>query len=92
MPLSQLLLNSHSPVVLSALLDAEHRPVDGTVLFADTAIIGDPQRSEQRRRTRLRPVDPGPQRTLLEESGDRNSGLVSDLEVRKVLDTVLTEG
>ena len=32
MPLSQLLLNSHSPVVLSALLDAEHRPVDGTVL------------------------------------------------------------
>jgi hypothetical protein len=87
-----LLLNSHSPVVLSALLDAERRPVDGTVLFADTAIISDPQRGEQRRRTRLRSVDPGPQRILLEGDSDTAQGLVSDLEVRKVLDTVLTEG
>lgn len=91
MPLSQLLLNSHSPVVLSALLDAERRPVDGAVLFADTATISDPHRAEQRRRTRLRAIDPRWQRSLWTAEG-MPQGMVSDLEVRRVLDTVLTEG
>lgn len=32
-PLSQLLLNSHSPVVLSALVDKDWHPIDGCILF-----------------------------------------------------------
>lgn len=94
MPLSQLLLNSHSPVVLSALLDADRHPLPGgAVLFADTARMSDPERNEQRRKTRLRPVDPSPQRAL-DVSGDETPPppQVSDLEVRQVLDTVMTEG
>lgn len=90
-PLSQLLLNSHSPVVLSALIDNELRPIDGAVLFADTAAVTDPVRKEQRRKTRLRPVRSRPQASLFEDDADAH-GIVSDLEVRKVLDTVNAEG
>lgn len=90
-PLSQLLLNSHSPVVLSALLDANRRPVDGAVLFADTAVVTDPARKEQRRKTRLRPVHSRPQAALFGDDANPQ-GIVSDLEVRKVLDTVAAEG
>ncbi|MEF8733282.1 MAG: AAA family ATPase [Candidatus Accumulibacter meliphilus] len=90
-PLSQLLLNSHSPVVLSALLDKEWHATDGFILFADTATVSDPAKNEQRRRTRLRPVRPKPQLSLF--SGDEvPQGFVSDYEVRKVLETVTTEG
>jgi predicted ATPase len=90
-PLSQLLLNSHSPVVLSALLDAKLQTQDGAILFADTAVVTDPERGERRRKTRLRPVRSTRQGTLF---GDVTNpqGLVSDLEVRKVLDTVSAEG
>ena len=90
-PLSQLLLNSHSPVVLSALVDANLRPVDGAVLFADTAVVTDPARKEQRRKTRLRPVHSRPQASLFGDAANPQ-GIVSDLEVRKVLDTVAAEG
>jgi hypothetical protein len=90
-PLSQLLLNSHSPVVLSELVDKEWHRKDGSILFADTATVSDPVRNEQRRRTRLRPVRTKPQLSLF--SGDEvPQGFVSDYEVRKVLETVSTEG
>lgn len=90
-PLSQLLLNSHSPVVLSALIDVNLRPVDGAVLFADTAVVTDPERNEQRRKTRLRPVHSKPQASLFGDDANPQ-GIVSDLEVRKVLNTVAAEG
>lgn len=86
-PLSQLLLNSHSPVVLSALLNDKLQPVDGAILFADTASVTDPEHSEIRRRTRLRPVSS--QGGLFSSEG---APVVSDFEVRKVLDTTRAEG
>lgn len=86
-PLSQLLLNSHSPVVLSALIDQAQRPLGGAVLFADTATIVDPQQHQQRRRTRLRPVNPDPQAGLFESLAS-----VSRHEVQVLLDTARTEG
>jgi len=82
-----LLLNSHSPVVLSALVDANMRPIDGGVLFADTAVVTDPERNK----TRLRPVHSTPQTSLFGDEANPQ-GIVSDLEVRKVLNTVSTEG
>lgn len=90
-PLSQLLLNSHSPVVLSALVDRELSPIDGSILFADTATISDPERQEIRRKTRLRPVRSKMQGSLFSDD-DVPQGFVSDFEVRKVLETVSTEG
>ena len=90
-PLSQLLLNSHSPVVLSALINSDHQAVDGLVLFADTSTVSDPQMGEVRRRTRLRPVKAQFQRALFDE-GELRQGFVSDYEVARVLDTVSAEG
>lgn len=90
-PLSQLLLNSHSPVVLSALLDKERRPVEGTILFADTSSISDPERKEVRRKTRLRPVEPRVNGELFEQNGVPQ-GYVSDFEVKTVLETASSEG
>ena len=85
-PLSQLLLNSHSPVVLSALLDRERRPIEGgSVLFADVAVVTDPDLRQQRRRTRLRPIDPAAQRAF--HTFGAAPTWVSDLEVSKLLDT-----
>lgn len=91
LPLNQLLLNSHSPVVLAALVDAERHAKDSTVLFADTATIIDPGSRAQRRRTRLRPVKHAPQEEMFTESG-QTSAFVSDYEVRAVLETVDAEG
>lgn len=90
-PLSQLLLNSHSPVVLSALLDREHTAADGMVLFADTSTISDPEVHEVRRRTRLRPVRGAAQGSLFDDL-PLGSGFVTDMEVRRVLETVSAEG
>lgn len=90
-PLSQLLLNSHSPVVLSALVDEQRRAVGGTVLFADTAAVVEPGAKHPRRRTRLRPVQPARQLKLFTES-DSAPAYVSDFEVRRVLDTVEADG
>lgn len=89
-PLSQLLLNSHSPVVLSALIDKNLTPIDGTILFADTSSISDPSNQEIRRRTRLRPVKPNPQQALFKQA-DLQQTFVSDYEVRHVLETADTE-
>lgn len=89
-PLSQLLLNSHSPVVLSALLDKDLHPVEGAILFADTSSISDPTRKEVRRRTRLRPVKPRAQGELFELNG-APQGYVSDFEVKNVLETASSE-
>lgn len=89
-PLSQLLLNSHSPVVLSALIDKEFSPRHGYILFADTATVSDPEKKEQRRKTRLRPVRAKLQTSLFGED-DVPQGFVSDWEVRNMLETVSTE-
>lgn len=90
-PLSQLMLNSHSPVVLSALLDREHQSLDGMVLFADTSVVSDPIAREVRRKTRLRPVRSQAQARLFGD-GEPSPGCVSDHEVQRVLDTVSAEG
>jgi predicted ATPase len=85
--LTQLLLNSHSPVVLSALLDRDLAPLEGTILFADSAGVSDPGQGETRRKTRLRPVVRQAELPLHEELP-----VVSPFEVRKILDTVSLEG
>ena len=90
-PLSQLILNSHSPVVLSALVDPALHAVKGMVLFADTATISEPGSHERRRRTRLRTVRPDPQMPLY-LAGDAPRDFVSDYEVRAMLDAAQTEG
>lgn len=89
-PLSQLLLNSHSPVVLSALLDQELKAAEGVVLFADTASISDPASKTVRRKTRLRLVQPNTQGELF--SFSETSNFVSDYEVKNILETASTEG
>lgn len=92
-PLSQLLLNSHSPVVLSALVDTRLQPSGDPILFADTASVVDPARQEVRRRTRLRPVPTSQQGQIgLEPAAGAESGFVSQLEVQKLLDTASAEG
>jgi predicted ATPase len=89
-PLSQLLLNSHSPVVLAALVDGQRHAVGGAVLFADTAAVVEPGASFARRRTRLRPVQPA--QLDLFAGPDATPAYVSDYEVRRVLDTVEADG
>lgn len=93
-PLSQLLLNSHSPVVLSALLDPddEQRPRDVEILFADAATVSDPDRGEVRRKTRLRPVVRPDSKVQAELFTEIPQGRVSMLEVNEVLGTVNSEG
>ncbi len=95
-PLCQLLLNSHSPVVLSALLDqdAGDLPLDAEILFADTATVVDPTQKEQRRKTRLRPViRPGSfVQADLFDAPHVPQGQVSSMEVNSVLGTVSAEG
>lgn len=92
-PLCQLLLNSHSPVVLSALQkpDEDGKPLNAEILFADMATVSDPLRKELRRKTRLRPVvrPDTPQASLFENIPQ---GHVSPLEVNNVLGTVSAEG
>lgn len=91
MPLCQLMINSHSPVVLSALLDRDLRPSDGMVLFADTSTVSDPIQRETRRRTRLRPIFSQLQGRLFDD-GAPPTGFVSEMEVKRILDTVHAEG
>lgn len=96
-PLCQLLLNSHSPVVLSALLDqnpGDPPLLDAEILFADTATVVDPDLREQRRKTRLRPVvRPGSVvQADLFDALSVPQGQVSSMEVNSVLGTVSAEG
>lgn len=88
-PLCQLLLNSHSPVVLSALIDRNRQVTEGLLLFADTSTVVEPGGAASRRRTRLRPVRAQFQTALFAEA---SHGQVSDLEVQRILETVSEEG
>jgi predicted ATPase len=87
-PLSQLLLNSHSPVVLSALVGSDLKLQQDHVLFADTVSVTDPSTRAVRRRTRLRAVQPFDQTSLLE---DADKPTVSKFEVQRILDTAVAE-
>lgn len=90
-PLSQLLMNSHSPVVLSALVSAEGHGKGDPVLFADSADVVDPVARVARRRTRLRPVENAPQDTLPVEMPGAVAH-VSRFEVARLLETASAEG
>lgn len=91
--LSQLILNSHSPVVLSAL---KPQAAHCKILFADSVHVTAPDEKERvRRKTRLRPVRAP--RDLLEGLNRTDDEMdralyVSDVEVTKYLDTVGKEG
>lgn len=89
-PLSQLIVNSHSPVVLSALIDKDLHPTEGSILFADTSTMTDPENKETRRKTRLRPIRPHPQGELF-SLDDAPQGFVSHFEVKTILETASTE-
>ena len=95
MPLSQFFLNSHSPVVLSALLEraeqGELQVREGAVMFADMATVVDPVRQERRRRTRLRSVRSGVQGMLFGDNPEA-ARYVSGAEVQDMLQTASTEG
>lgn len=82
-PLTQLLMNSHSPVVLATL--REDPP--SQVLFADIVDLVDPEANTVSHRTRMRRVET--QERLLPES---SRSLVSAYEVESYLDTAQVEG
>ena len=88
-PLSQLLMNSHSPVVLSILRQRICRG-DGTALavFADVITAVDPENQTISRKTRMRPVMLKPGQDAMLPDDDVRGTVVSDYEVRGYLDTV----
>ena len=80
-PLSQMLLNSHSPVVLSHLSSAE-------MVLADTVTTLDPVARQRVRRTRMRPIRPRDQGELM--SAEFEDGTYADrFEVDRYLKTVV---
>jgi predicted ATPase len=87
-PLTQLLLNSHSPVVLAALRQA-HAAGPGAVVFADLVSVTDPKEGKVRRKTRIRPIRRERQRALLPDDA---GGVVGEYEVEQFLSTVDREG
>lgn len=78
-PLSQLLMNSHSPVVLSALREVG----SGQLLFADLPLVADPETKKTRQRTRIRPVKAVDQGEIFQMDT-----AVTRFEVQRYLDTV----
>ena len=88
--MSQLLLNSHSPVVLSALLNALDNDQRQRIFIADMVNIVDPVSREVRRRSRLRPVHASSQgrQIDIEEASDRD---VTPYEVRQILETTMAD-
>ncbi len=90
-PLAQLILNSHSPVVLGALVDDALISRYGSVLFADAVSLVDPANGELRRRSRFRLVRHDPQVDAVPDA-TRVPAYVSDYEVRDVLNTVGQDG
>jgi len=66
-PLAQMLLNSHSPVVLSALREGGLHV--GEAMFCDLATVVDPKTKKQRRRTHIRAVQPREQGSLISHDG-----------------------
>ena len=85
-PLGQLVLNSHSPVVLAALLNADLASSIGRVLFADTVSVVDPESRSRRRKSRFRQVRYEGQVDAF-EGEDSAPPFVSDREVLQVLET-----
>lgn len=79
--LTQMLLNSHSPVVLSAL-------DEGEAMFADIVTEINPDRREVTRKTRIRPVRGGIQSEL---DPDRNATAVTPFEVQQYLSSASRE-
>jgi predicted ATPase len=80
-PLTQILMNSHSPVVLAALKAGRELPID--VVFADVIGTADPHGGSITRRTRLRPIRAGLLLTVDEAH-------VTPAEVARYLETVDT--
>jgi predicted ATPase len=75
-PLSQMLLNSHSPVVLSELQQGE-------IMFSDILTVVDPATHQRGRKTRIRPAqDQG------ELQPDSGTEFVSTFEVDRYLSSV----
>lgn len=80
-PLSQMMLNSHSPVVLSGLQEGE-------MVFADMVSVAGPKAKVVSRKTRIRSVRPKDQGQLLDDS---SSEFISRFEVDKYLSAVNQE-
>jgi len=76
--LTQMLMNSHSPVVLSCL-------DEGEIMFADLISEVDPERRTVSRKTRIRPVRPTLQGDL---DPARNAEAVTPFEVQEYLSNV----
>lgn len=87
-PLTQLLMNSHSPVVLSALDQKELARFDDHIVFADLVTITDSQSGGISRKTRIRKVRPKDQGELV---ADKAGGFVTRFEVDQYLSTVNRE-
>lgn len=85
--LSQLLMNSHSPVVLSAVRDQGDR---SRMYLADLVTITEPGTETVRRKTRLRPIVVADDKDQQRLVGLDNS-CVSRYEVQSILDTVNRE-
>lgn len=84
-PLSQLVMNSHSPVVLSALLDAGEGVVPD-VVFADLVSVTEPGAERVQHRTRMRHVSPSAQRRPYREGEEGDD--IDRFEVERYLATV----
>lgn len=82
-PLNQMLLNSHSPVVLSHLDDSEY-------VFADTVTLLDTGRRSRQRKTRMRPVLPTDQGDLGLAPATRGE-YVTRFDVTRYLSTVVQQ-
>ena len=90
-PPSQLLMTSHSPVVLSLLQSERSNGAGpGCILWADVVTRIDPERQTAGRRTRIRPVHPLRQPRDIEADADRVP--VTAHEVEKYLNAVGREG
>lgn len=81
--LSQMLLNSHSPVVLSHLQDSEY-------VFADTVTMLGQHPSSRRRKTRMRSVRPHDQGNLELSPAERGES-VTRFDVTRYLNTVVQQ-
>jgi predicted ATPase len=80
-PLSQILLNSHSPVVLSSLQDTE-------MLFAEMVSLASPGAASVTQRTRIRPVRRGDTEGMF----DADEEVISSAYVNRYLSTVEAAG
>ena len=93
-PLGQIILASHSPIVLDALIDRSEGHLvarHAEILFADVVGVSDPERQVLRRRTRVRSVRHIDQIDAFPDPRFP-SPHVSDHEVLDVLNTVGAEG